>query len=169
MEWMTGSPLEGPPLEGPECEGEFENFGLAIDRCDALLWLLTRVGASENDVYDRGISGPVLALGEPTESMADCRPSIADTRPLSADCRPSAISGDLALPILEAVGDCGRLPRPRMLGFLVICFFGGGGNNCNPIFTDIVKRVVASNQYTRYFQRMRTKRPTPTRCVLQGQ
>jgi hypothetical protein len=37
MEWMTGPPLDGPPLEGAEFEVEFENFGLAIDRCDALL------------------------------------------------------------------------------------------------------------------------------------
>jgi hypothetical protein len=71
--------------------------------------------------------------------MADCRPSTVDIWPLSADCRPSAISGDLALPILEAVGDCGRLPLPRMLGFLAICFLGGGGNNCNPTFVDILK------------------------------
>jgi hypothetical protein len=83
-------------------------------------------------------------LGEITESIADCRPSMVDIRPLSADCRPSAVSGDLALPMLEALeagGDCGRFPRPRMLGFFVICFFGGGGNNCNPTFVDIMDRV----------------------------
>jgi hypothetical protein len=42
-----------------------------------------------------------------------------------------------------------------MLGFLAICFFGGGGNNCNPIFADMLKRVLASNQYTSYCQRTR--------------
>jgi hypothetical protein len=62
----------------------FWSGGFAMELREELLWLLTRVGASENAVWDLGISDP-KGFGELRPPIADCGLSKTECLLLIAD------------------------------------------------------------------------------------
>lgn len=89
---MTGSSPLGGELWRPV---------LAIELCEELLLLRTSVGASEKDVWDRGISaawyaGPGTVIGEALPACGVCRPPSADDRPSRAPSARNEGDSDLS-------------------------------------------------------------------------